>query len=94
MAVALESTDAGDLAGSHIDPVRLSRQLARRGKTWKDLTQGPDGARLNSTTVTRVRHGKPVHPGTLQKLGRWLAATPVVPEIDAVLTAAPIEGAS
>jgi hypothetical protein len=72
-----------DLDSAHIDPRRLARALAVRGKEWSDLTRGQH--RLNATTVTKLRRGQHVRASTVLKLGSWLKDTPIDPQLDAIV---------
>jgi len=67
-----------------VSPRLLAYELARRGKGWVDLSRGEH--RLNPTTVGKLRHRLHVTAATRLRLGQWLAATPVLPELDAVLS--------
>lgn len=84
MAVASELAEA---SARGVDPKLLDYELQRRGKEWVDLARAdPTGTfRLNPTTVVKLRHRRPVNRETLHKLNGWLAATPVLPEIDRLL---------
>lgn len=66
-----------------ISPRLLDYELKRRGCDWSDLSRGEH--RVNASTVTKLRARQPVRAAVLLRIGRWLAATPVIAELDAVL---------
>jgi hypothetical protein len=97
MAVSYDSPMA------RIDPRLLAYELAIRGRSWTDLTRCPAGCppgratcrhRVNSSTVTRIRKGEDVSPGTKLKLGRWLRDAPVDRELVAVTAKPVLQGAA
>jgi hypothetical protein len=86
---------------SRIDPRLLAYELAIRGRSWTDLTRCPASCppgicrhRVNSSTVTKIRKGEDISPGTKLKIGRWLRDAPVDRELASVTAKPSLEGAA
>jgi transcriptional regulator with XRE-family HTH domain len=65
-----------------MDPIRLDRELARRGWNATDLAKASG---ISVGTVSGARRGRPVSNATLSKIADALRAAPVVEGIDVLL---------
>jgi transcriptional regulator with XRE-family HTH domain len=65
-----------------MDPVRLDRELARRGWNATDLAKA---SRVSVGTISAARRGRAVSNATLCKIAEALRAAPVVDGIDVLL---------
>lgn len=62
------------------DPLRLEHQLRVRGKEWKHLIRINEGP-FSSSTLTKLKAGKPVDADTATRLVAWLRKHPPIPEL-------------
>lgn len=69
--------------GVGINHELLRRELARRGWTNSDLARA---ARISHATVSAACAGKPISAVTLRLIADALASSPVLPEIDRLLS--------
>jgi transcriptional regulator with XRE-family HTH domain len=65
-----------------MDPVRLDRELARRGWNATDLAKASG---ISVGTISAARRGRPVSNATLSKIAEALLTAPVVPGVDSLL---------
>jgi transcriptional regulator with XRE-family HTH domain len=65
-----------------MDPMRLDRELARRGWNATDLAKA---SRVSVGTISAARRGRAVSNATLGKIAEALRAAPVVDGIDVLL---------
>jgi transcriptional regulator with XRE-family HTH domain len=65
-----------------MDPMRLDRELARRGWNATDLA---NASRVSVGTISAARRGRAVSNATLGKIAEALRAAPVVDGIDVLL---------
>jgi hypothetical protein len=63
----------------------LEQLLAERGLLWQDLG-------LPSSTVARLRAGKPIRPRTVARVIAKIRETPVVPELRGLIDTKPPAG--
>jgi transcriptional regulator with XRE-family HTH domain len=65
-----------------MDPMRLDRELARRGWNATDLAKA---SRVSVGTISAARRGRAVSNATLGKIAEALRTAPVVDGIDVLL---------
>ena len=65
-----------------MDPIRLDRELARRGWNATDLAKASG---ISVGTISAARQGRPVSNATLCKIADALRRAPVVPGVDSLL---------
>jgi transcriptional regulator with XRE-family HTH domain len=65
-----------------MDPIRLDRELARRGWNATDLAKA---SRVSVGTISAARRGRAVSNATLGKIAEALRTAPVVDGIDVLL---------
>jgi transcriptional regulator with XRE-family HTH domain len=65
-----------------MDPMRLDRELARRGWNATDLAKA---SHVSVGTISAARRGRAVSNATLGKIAEALRAAPVVGGIDVLL---------
>jgi transcriptional regulator with XRE-family HTH domain len=65
-----------------MDPMRLDRELARRGWNATDLAKA---SRVSVGTISAARRGRAVSNATLGKIAEALRVAPVVDGIDVLL---------
>jgi transcriptional regulator with XRE-family HTH domain len=72
---------------TRIDPVRLERELARRGWNATDLAAASG---ISVATISAARHGRLLANATICKIADALLKAPVIPGVDDLL--GPSEG--
>jgi transcriptional regulator with XRE-family HTH domain len=65
-----------------MDPVRLDRELARRGWNATDLAKASG---ISVGTISAARRGRPVSNATLCKIADALRTAPIVQGVDSLL---------
>lgn len=65
-----------------LNPVRLERELARRGWNATDLARA---AGCSAATISGARRGRPINSLTLARIADALRQAPVLPGIDDIL---------
>lgn len=65
-----------------MDPVRLDRELARRGWNATDLAKASG---ISGGTISAARRGRPVSNATLCKIADALRTAPIVQGVDSLL---------
>lgn len=69
-----------------LDPVRLRRELARRGMNARDLSRE---ARVSGATVSTALAGRGISATSARLIAETLARVPVVAAIDSLLPSHP-----
>jgi transcriptional regulator with XRE-family HTH domain len=69
--------------GRTLDVPRFDFELGRRGRSAREFSQL---AGISEVTLSRVRHGRPMTPGTLRKITAALLGLPLLPGADLVLS--------
>lgn len=67
---------------ARLNPVRLDRELARRGWNASDLARA---AGCSAATISGARQGRAVSSATLAKIADALREAPVISGVDAIL---------
>ena len=75
--------------GARISPIRIDRELARRGWSATDLARASG---CSASTISGARRGRQVTNDTLRKIADALLNAPVVPGVDVLLE--PEDGAT
>jgi transcriptional regulator with XRE-family HTH domain len=75
--------------GARINPIRIDRELARRGWSATDLARASG---CSPSTISGARRGRQVTNETLRKIADALLSAPVVPGVDFLLE--PEDGAT
>jgi transcriptional regulator with XRE-family HTH domain len=68
--------------GTRLDPVRLDRELARRGWNATDLAKASG---ISGGTISAARRGRAVSNASLCKIADALSNAPVIPGVDNLL---------
>ena len=68
--------------GTRLDPVRLDRELARRGWNATDLAKASG---ISVGTISAARRGRAVSNGSLCKIADALSNAPVIAGVDNLL---------
>ena len=68
--------------GIRLDPIRLERELARRGWNASDLASASG---CSAATISAARRGRSVAAATLCRIAEALRKAPVVAGVDSLL---------